>query len=120
MRQWMVDPRIMCRKHLLGEHVEHHMFIGTLKKGRSVQGFIDNNLFEPSSIHFRHHQLVEEMRFRGYNHRSPITDEEWQLIAKLPDAIYYSHINRKKSLDDLLSRCPECRERYNQLKGEQP
>ena len=32
MRQWMVDPRLLCRKHLLGEHVENHMFIGTLKR----------------------------------------------------------------------------------------
>ena len=22
MRMWMVNPKIMCRKHLLGEHVE--------------------------------------------------------------------------------------------------
>ena len=26
MRMWMVNPRIMCRQHLLGEHVEIHMF----------------------------------------------------------------------------------------------
>jgi hypothetical protein len=24
---WMVDPRIMCRNHLLGEHAEIHMFV---------------------------------------------------------------------------------------------
>ena len=34
MRQWYVPAECMCRQHLLGEHCEHHMFVGTLKKGR--------------------------------------------------------------------------------------
>jgi hypothetical protein len=29
---WMVDPRLVCSKHLLGEHVELHMFVGCLLK----------------------------------------------------------------------------------------
>lgn len=41
MRQWLVDPRCLCDKHLLGEHVEHHMFIGTLRKNKSIQGYLD-------------------------------------------------------------------------------
>ena len=40
MRMWMVDPKKMCRKHLLGEHVEIHMMVGTLLKGRSIDGFL--------------------------------------------------------------------------------
>lgn len=30
MRMWMVDPKIMCRKHLLGEHLELHMLAGCI------------------------------------------------------------------------------------------
>jgi hypothetical protein len=30
MRMWMVPPKVMCRKHLLGEHVEIHMLAGSL------------------------------------------------------------------------------------------
>ena len=37
MRMWMVDPQIMCRQHLLGEHTEMHMFVGTLKRGPALQ-----------------------------------------------------------------------------------
>ena len=27
---WMVDPRFMCRAHILGEHRECHALIGTI------------------------------------------------------------------------------------------
>ena len=41
MRMWMVPPRKMCRKHLLGEHVEIHMAVATLRLGKSVAGFLE-------------------------------------------------------------------------------
>ncbi len=51
MRQWLCDPKILCNKHLLGEHVEHHMFVGTLKAKKNVDGYVRNNLLEISSLH---------------------------------------------------------------------
>ena len=36
MRMWMIDPKLLCRKHLLGEHLEIHMFVGTINKGINV------------------------------------------------------------------------------------
>lgn len=62
----------MCRKHLLGEHLELHMLVGSLTKGRSIQGFLDNGLLEPQNLISRHNRLVKEMIFRGYKHNSPI------------------------------------------------
>ena len=38
MRMWMVPVQYMCRKHLLGEHVEHHMLVGSIHKGLSMRG----------------------------------------------------------------------------------
>ena len=35
MRMWNVDVTKMCNKHLLGEHVEMHMFVGIIIKGTS-------------------------------------------------------------------------------------
>ena len=32
MRMWLVPPQLMCDQHLLGEHLEMHMFIGTIRK----------------------------------------------------------------------------------------
>ena len=61
MRMWLVDPKILCQKHLCGEHVEMHMFLGTLKKGKKIDGFLKNNLFEPRVLHKRHEELKEEM-----------------------------------------------------------
>ena len=72
MRMWMVDPKKMCRKHLLGEHVEIHMMAGTLLKGRSIDGFLERGLLEPQSARKRHDALAAEMQARGYNHASPL------------------------------------------------
>lgn len=44
MRMWMVDPATMCDRHLLGEHAEIHMAIGTIAKGRSVAGRVEHGL----------------------------------------------------------------------------
>jgi hypothetical protein len=71
MRMWMIDPKYMCRKHLLGEHVEIHMIIGAIKKNKNLQGFFDKKLIEINSIITRHDELVFEMIKRGYNHNSP-------------------------------------------------
>lgn len=62
MRMWMVNPRIMCRQHLLGEHVEIHMFIGTLNRKKSVKGYLEKGLLEIHNLYARHEILVEEMK----------------------------------------------------------
>ena len=36
MRMWMIDPTMLCTKHLLGEHVELHMFVGTINKNKKL------------------------------------------------------------------------------------
>ena len=33
MRMWLVNPALLCRQHLLGEHVEMHMFAGHILEG---------------------------------------------------------------------------------------
>lgn len=90
MRMWMVNPKKMCRKHLLGEHVELHMFVGTIKKGISIQGYIDNGLVNPRMIKKRHKELVKEMERRGYNHNSPLKIK----CSKLP--VHFVDINVSK------------------------
>ncbi len=72
MRMWMIDPKLMCRKHLLGEHRELHALVGILKKGTGIQGYLDNNLIETHNIVNRHEELVKEMTNRGYSHKSPL------------------------------------------------
>ena len=74
MRLWLVDPRIMCRQHLLGEHVECHAFVGTINKGVRVKGYLRDNLLQINMLVIRHEELAEEMKSRGYNHKSPLPE----------------------------------------------
>ena len=108
----MVDPRVMCRQHLLGEHVEHHMFVATLNRQRDVSGFLDLNLLEPRSLRSRHAELVREMRSRGYNHKSPLPKASIAYLSRVDRNV---KVDRAASLKELLRRCPECRRRYRQL-----
>lgn len=44
MRMWMVDPTIMCRQHLLGEHYELHVrgaYQAAQSRGRVCQRELD-------------------------------------------------------------------------------
>ena len=101
MRMWDVDPKLLCRKHLLGEHVEMHMFAGTIKKGISIQGYIDNGLVNPFWITLRHEQLAEEMTKRGYNHQSDLDFSSYKLKL-IP-------VDVEKNKGELRNRCVECK-----------
>jgi hypothetical protein len=103
MRMWMVDPGVMCRRHLLGEHVELHMLAAHLRLGRKVDGYADGNCVEPSSVGARHVALAREMTSRGYRHVSPLRQPP---VAKhqRPE----SRVNVVAALMELRRRCPEC------------
>ena len=116
MRMWMVPPAIMCRKHLLGEHVEHHMFVGTINKGISVAGYLRDNLLEPISLLTRHYELAAEMTRRGYNHKSDLLEVS---LEGLTWKQLWTKVDSEASLVELIRRCPECRKRYEESKNEQ-
>jgi len=73
MRLWPVDPRLLCRKHLLGEHVETHMMVGSLNRGISMDGFYSRGLIDTRLIRARHDAVGAEMGTRGYQHASPLS-----------------------------------------------
>ena len=101
MRLWMVNPSLMCRKHLLGEHVECHMFVGTLLKNISVNGYLSKGLLEIHNLRSRHEELSREMTKRGYSHKS-----------ELPEFVSREcgSIDRAANLMELARRCPLCRD----------
>lgn len=103
MRQWNVDPKFLCRQHLLGEHLEIHMFVGALSKGKKLKGYITNGMLEPHTLRTRHEHLVMEMRKRGYTHNSPLPLFEDPLIA--------GRIDVQANMVELAKRCDKCRER---------
>ena len=104
MRMWMVEPAIMCRQHLLGEHVECHMCLSILRIGKSITGYIKNNCIEPRSVKIRHDQLSTEMENRGYNHQS-----EMILLAGEPLVFQNVKIDKTKAQKLLFDRCESCR-----------
>lgn len=101
MRMWMVDPKVMCQKHLCGEHAELHMFVGTIKKRISVTGYVETGLFDSRYLISRHEALAAEMLARGYNHKSPLpTDFD-------PEE-FPGNIDSENSLQEMARRCMVC------------
>lgn len=103
MRMWMVDPRILCKNHLLGEHGEIHKHRHNFVKKHKMAGRVGQ--IEPSAMEFRHNELAQEMLARGYNHQSPFFQPD---ISHLPPM----SVNREESLAMLLERCYACKARY--------
>lgn len=80
-----------------------HMFAGTLKKGISVAGYVNDGLIEVDKIYSRHDELAEEMTRRGMNHKSPMPEG---LVLKPA-----GWIDNFANLKELCRRCPDCRAR---------
>ena len=79
MRMWMLPTAGMCRKHLLGEHVELHMLLGSLRRGKNIEGFLAM-IGANSTV----------------SHAS-----KWQLfVGNLDDGIVYSTATKAISIDD--------------------
>ncbi len=103
MRMWMLPPTMLCRKHLLGEHVELHMLAGALRKGKSIAGHLARGQLEPQNIVQRHTALAQEMLSRGYKHKSP--------LQECPSSLRGT-VDLRKSQEDLLQRCAACARRH--------
>lgn len=106
MRMWMVDPKVLCNKHLLGEHGEihkhHHNFVKQHNIAKRISPVVQ---IEPQSMQSRHDVLAKEMLRRGMNHQSPFEQPD---ISYLTIAERYTVVDVQNSLRDLSSRCPEC------------
>lgn len=113
MRQWHLPTELMCDQHLLGEHVESHMFLGSIQKGISIDTYTRTRLFIPLTLISRHDYVVNEMTKRGMNHASPMQTEFgfYDKLSKLQQQVrgwdmYYN-------LADLCNRCPKCKAKIN-------
>ena len=102
---WGVDPKKLCNQHLLGEHVEMHMFLGCIIKVINLQGYYDNKLVCTNLIKIRHDDLAVEMIYRGMKHKSPII--ETNLLRNFK----YGEIDIEANINELISRCSKCRDR---------
>lgn len=75
MRIWDIDPGKLCRNHLLAEHRELHAIWNILtlgKKGYSKHPETLRWRGKLKALYLRHEREVEEMKERGYRHKSPL------------------------------------------------
>lgn len=116
MRMRKVEPKVLCRQHLLGEHKEMHMFIGSLMKGISISGYIQKGFVEPMFLYSRHKMLANEMKRRGYNHNSPLDiPTTAKAIQGLRRKEMEAKMDEESDTKELLERCPECKRKYEEL-----
>jgi len=103
----MINPKLLCRKHLLGEHNEIHKHKHNFEKGHKIDGRLKPFVaIEPLNMGKRHNQLVKEMINRGYNHNSPYKQPN---LSKYDFDKINVKANINFNLDDLISRCDECK-----------
>ena len=75
MRIWDVDPAVLCRSHLLGEHRELHAAWNVItldRRGYRAHPEVTRWRGRLAALYRRHEALVEEMASRGYRHASPL------------------------------------------------
>jgi hypothetical protein len=101
MRMWGVPTNLLCRQHLLGEHNELHMLVGSIRRGRSIHGFTSTGLVDTRAIISRHNEVVMEMMRRGYNHASPLPQFSVAVAV-------VGYIDVEKNLKELQRRCRAC------------
>lgn len=101
MRMWKVPVSLMCNKHLCGEHYEMHMFLGCIKKNKSLKGYVEKGLVEVHNLKNRHIDLSNEMMKRGFKHNSDVGYIDLYKAGK---------VDISNSIKELCNRCIKCRE----------
>jgi hypothetical protein len=109
---WCIDPKLLCRKHLLGEHGELHKFRHNFVKKHNMNKRIELGQIDPVFMGIRHDELAKEIENRGYNHNSPYEQPD---VNYIPDILLdYCYINIEQNMQELKNRCPECRKRIEE------
>jgi hypothetical protein len=110
---WMIDPKILCDKHLLGEHGEIHKHRHNfVKQHKMTKRIFPVTQIEPSAMGRRHDELAAELLRRGMNHKSPFEQPD---ISYLPVDQQLAVVDPIYSLKDLRHRCSACAERIDYM-----
>lgn len=115
MRMWMVEPVLLCDRHLRGEHGEIHKHRHNFVKQHRIDGRMHPVVqIEPAAMSIRHDELAAEMVKRGGNHNSPYEQPD---ISHLPIEYITARADIDYNLADLAERCPDCAGRIHTLRG---
>ena len=106
MRIWDLEPDLLCRNHLLGEHRELHAIWSILTNGKSGYARHPETLRwegKLKALYLRHEALVTEMTNRKHNHANPLDEglasghsEQKEYVDSLSEQL---NILRKKDCD---------------------
>jgi Pyrimidine dimer DNA glycosylase len=75
VRIWDLDPRVLCDRHLLGEHRELHAIWSILTTGKTGYAHHPETLRwrgRLAALYARHDEQIAEMDRRGFRHASPL------------------------------------------------
>lgn len=106
MRIWDVEPKCLCRQHLLGEHRELHAIWKILtanKKGYSRHPETLRWRGKLKALYLRHKALVQEMHQRKYNHNS---DLDKRLAKGRAEQNYFLHSIKQQRAILKAKKCP--------------
>lgn len=109
---WMVDPRLLCQRHLLLEHCHIHLFVSSVRKGHNIRRYLLKSLIDPSSIYRRHEELEDEIISRGGKLDSPLSEVECYAYSKWYGSVT---INIGRSMSDLSCTCLDCQSRIGKF-----
>lgn len=110
MRMWMINPKMMCIKHIVGEHGEIHKHKHNFIKKHNISGRIYPIVqISPYLMKKRHDELTKYLK----NHKSPY---ELPNLSHLSNEIKYAEVDIEYNIKDLMNRCPECRKKIIEFK----
>jgi hypothetical protein len=110
MRVWDVNPKLLCRKHLLGEHRELHGLWNILTKHKGRGGYSRHPetlrwVGKQKALYLRHEALVKEFARRGYAHHSPL-DKRYARGSGIQRTFIDSLAEQKRILAKKPCDCP--------------
>ena len=101
MRIWDIEPKHLCRKHLLAEHRELHGLWNILTKHKCRGGYSRHPetlrwVGRQKALYKRHQELIKEFKFRGYKHLTPLN--RCLAIGKSAQKDFINTIKEQKSI----------------------
>ncbi|UCF50015.1 MAG: hypothetical protein JSU91_00615 [Thermoplasmatales archaeon] len=99
MRIWDINPNVLCRQHLLGEHREIHAIWSIItqnKKGYANHPETKRWKGKLKALYNRHEEIVKEMKKRGFIHNSPL--EKKLAIGKDKQNVYIATIEDQMNI----------------------
>lgn len=110
MRMWMINPKMMCNKHLIEEHAGLHKFLSNIKFKSCLKRAVESKRIELISYQERHDLLEKEITNRNNKTKpTPITMPDLSHIEKE----YFIHIDRAQSIRALCTLCNKCADKMS-------